>query len=307
MSSRIATLFAALLTLSLVATMPVAGEVDLEEPGVTDIGTDHPLAAQGSIDEWTRTGTVDGELTRYQISVTAAEDGADVGLEPSMVRDTRNHYLRIQYDETSARTLRILLPREFITPYKMETVEGFDSDHIAHYEPAREGEYLAVTIHFDGEGEAILPLQRDSAASYGIVERFDSQIETITGLSPLGRSGEWHYIDGQEVAAVAAYPVNASSEDVLIQYDARPDESDEVWLNAPRGETSSDLVYYYERSGDDGEELYVVSTGEAEPDVRIKQEATTVDRIRGDLNDIRLVPDRIRDGLDPDWWPFGGD
>lgn len=271
---------------------------------VTDIGATHPVADNTSIDTYDREGYVEGDLTRYQMSVAVAEDGSDVGLPESIARDTRNDYVRIQYNESHARTVRILLPRAYMTPYTMETVDAMNTDHVASYNPARDGDYLAITIHFDGEADVVLPLQKDSSASYSIVEYADDRIKQVTGFSPLGRSGEWSYIDGEDVAEEPSYALN-NTDGALIQYDAKPDKTEEVWINAPRGETEKDDVYYFERESDN--QIYIVSATDREPDVRVKHEYRRTDRWRGDANEVGLVADRIRDG---DWLDipfFGGD
>lgn len=301
MKRTLSVLLAAALVLSLVAAVPLAGAQEDEEHNVTDIGTQHPLAANATAEEFARTGYVEGDLTRYRISMAAAESGGDVGLPPSLLRDTRNDYVRIQYNESHTRTIRVLLPREYITPYTMERVESIDSDHTATYTPARSGHYLAVTVTFDGPGDAVLPLQKDSSAGGALLETVDRRVKQLTGISPMGRNGQWQYIDGEEVAEDPTYPVNATSDDVLIQYDAKPNATDEVWLNAPRGEQNGVPVYYFERESDS--QLYVVSADNSEPSIRLKTEPSRTDRIRGDINDIKLVPERIREGSS-DWWPF---
>lgn len=300
MTRFIQALLAAIVALSLLAT-PIAAEEDTTSLEVTDIGTEHPLADNATAAEYSRTGYVSSELSRYRITLSAAESGNDVGLPPSMTRDLRNDYLRIQYNESYQRTIRLLLPREYITPYTMETVESLNSDHTASYKPARSGDYLAITITFDGPGAAVLPLQKDSSAGGALLETVDRRVKQLTGISPLGRNGKWQYIDGEEVAAEPAYPINTTSEDVLIQYDAKPNATEEVWLNAPRGEQNGVPIYYFERDSDN--QLYVVSADASNPDIRLKTEPSRTDKIRGDINDIKLVPERIRDGAS-DYWPF---
>lgn len=293
-------LFAAVLALSLVAGLPASAAADTESD-VTDIGTQHPLAANATADDFQRTGYVEGDLTRYRISMAAAEGGGDVGLTPSLLRDMRNDYVRIQYNESHTRTVRVLLPREYITPYTMEQVEAIDSDHVATYRPARSGHYLAITVTFDDPGDAVFPLQKDSSAGGALLETVDRRVKQLTGISPMGRNGQWQYIDGGEVAEEPAYAINATSDDVLIQYDAKPNATDEVWLNAPRGEQNDVPLYYFERESDS--QLYVVSADNSEPDIRLKTEPSRTDRIRGDINDIKLIPDRIREDS-TGWWPF---
>lgn len=303
MTRTLQVLFAALLAVSLVAVAPiapVAADTNVSTE-VVDIGTNHPLAANATADEFGRTGYVSGDLARYRVSMAVAESGGDIGMTPSLMRDTRNDYLQIRYNESYERTIRILLPRDYITPYTMEHVEALDSDHVASYKPARSGHYLAVTVTFDGPGTAVFPLQKDSSAGGALLETVDNRVKQLTGISPLGRNGKWQHIDGSEIAEEPAYPINATSEDVLIQYDARPNRTEEVWLNAPRGEKNDVPVYYFERESDS--QLYVVSADNSQPDIRLKTEPSRTDRIRGDINDIKLVPDRIRDGA-ADYWPF---
>ena len=291
MDRRIILVF--VLAVAAVALFVLAGAVASAD-GVTDIGTDHDLDNNSTIDAYDREGYVETSVQRYQLGLEVAENGRDVGLEPSLARDTRNDFLRLTYDEDFERTFRILVPREYITPYTMDSVEAIDSDHTASYEPVRGNEYLAVTITFDGKGEAVLPLQKDSAVSYGLIEKVDDRVEQVSGVSIFGRGSTWHYIRGDEAASQAAYPLNASSDDeLLIQYDARPDSPEELWVNAPRGEHDNAPMYYFDRESDD--QVYLVVDNETAPTVRYNTNASTADRVRGDVNDIRLVPDRVRD------------
>ena len=87
MDRRITLTFA--LAVAAVTLFILAGAVASAD-GVTDIGSEHELAENDTIDAYDREGYVETSIQRYQLGIEIAEDGADVGLEPSLTRDTRN-------------------------------------------------------------------------------------------------------------------------------------------------------------------------------------------------------------------------
>lgn len=284
-----------ILLVALVTVALGAGVAIVAADDVTDIGTDHTLATDEAMSEWETHGYAEGESHRYQLDLAVAERRADVGAEDALATNIRNHFLRINYQEDYDRTLRILIPRDVITPYRAEEVDSLTSAHSASLQPARNGDYLAVTVDVDGEADIVLPLNRDHAVSYRLVERFDSRMEQLTGFSPLDREEEWQYIDGVDLADNSTMELNHSFDDVVIQFDATPDESHESWINMPEGQTAGAPLYALQRDGDDT--VTIVTTTDDPPDVRYRTDSTVPAKVRGWATEARQIPGEIYDRI----------
>ena len=269
--------------------------------GLTDIGTDHDVASDEAMGDWAASGYADGEADRYQLDIAVAEKRADVGAEDAVVTNLRNHFLRLDYQEDHPRELRVLLPRDVITPYQAESIGSLTSDHEADIKPAQSGEYLSVTVSVDGPADIVIPLNRDHALSYTFLERTDQRIQELTGFSPLDRDAEWAYVEGDEIAEGGTYQLNLTGDDLAVQYDATPESSDETWLNVPRGETVSAPIYVLEY---DENQYTLVATTDKPPDVRHRDEATLPAQVRGWLSEAGEIPNNIRDRV-TDLLPWG--
>lgn len=287
---------AALLVVALVAG-PAAALDDSGDGEITNLGTSHALDSSEAIEEYEAEGHTSAEITRLDMTVTAAQSREDVGLgDQPTPTNVRNDFLRLEYDEEAERTVRIMLPKDYWTPYLREDVQSVTSDHTATYQPTRAGEYVAVSVHFDGPGDAVFPIQWDSELSYRVAERIDNRLNKSFGVSIRGDSAGWEYVDSQNLTDGPGYAIGDAPGDVTVQYDATPDEPEQTWINAPEGETLSNEIYYYDR-GDNGS-AYIVSKTDDPPAVRYKTDSTFVDDLRGAVNDLVQVPDRISDGLD---------
>lgn len=272
-----------------------------DDPEITDLGTSHDLDTADAISAFDQDGHTSAETDRLDMTVTASTGKDEVGLEDQLMpTDTRNDFLRFDYREEAERTVRILLPKDYWTPYMREDVQSLTSDHTAEFQPTRSGEYLAVTIQFDGPAEVVLPVQWDSELSYRVAERVDNRLNKSVGVSIRGDSGSWTYVDSQNLTDGPGHPIEEAPGDVTVQYDTTPNEPERTWINAPEGETFSNEVYYYDR-GENGS-AYIVSKTSDPPAVRYKTDSSAMDKIRGGVNDLMEVPDRISDGLE-----FGGE
>ncbi|MFC6720902.1 hypothetical protein ACFQGT_00450 [Natrialbaceae archaeon GCM10025810] len=288
---------AVVLIVSLVAVPGVAIADDEDDTdSVTDIGADHDLDTSDAITEYNEAGHTETDLSRIDMTVTVAESKADVGLEDQpLPTDVRNDYLRLQYDEEAERTVRILIPDDYWTPYLREEVQSISDDHTAEFEPVRGGSYTAVVIRFEEPADVVLPVQWDSSLSYEVTERIDERLNKSIGFQIRDDDTGWTYLEDENLSEGAGHEIDGAPGDVTVQYDATPDRPEETWINAPRGETLSDDIYYYDR-GENGT-TYVVSKTDEPPAVRYKEDSTFADRARGAINDLREVPNRIMDGF----------
>lgn len=310
------------LSLLLVLSLPAVAVPSLAEDNTTDdtdnavdrdvaaIDTNHDLTRQGTVDNFRREGEATSELGYLDGEVTVATDGDDVGLSDELLPSSiRNDFIKIDYREDHERTLRIHIPRDYWTPYSQSAVDSATSDHIADYQPVRGGDYLEVVVHVDEPAEIVLPVQRDSATAYRMVERLDNRIEWALGVS-LFSGEEFEHIRGDEFANQTSYELEDidSLDDAVVQFDAEHEDPDQTWLNAPESDDGDVGVYVMSRGGSDSaeeanESVYLVATQDDPPDVRYKPQADLGDRERGWLNDALEIPERIQEQLG-DAWPF---
>lgn len=295
---RRTTLLVAAVVLAAVAVGVVAAD------DVTDIGTDHDLASDDAMERWSDRGYAEGDVDRYQIELAVAESRADVGAEDAAVTNIRNQFLRIDYQEDYERTLRILIPRDVITPYKT-TAGSLTSPHEATLSPARSGEYLEVVVEVDGESDIVLPLNRDHAISYSLIERTDKRIERLTGVSPLDREHDWEYVDGDEFTG-ETHRINHSLDEMALQFDATPERTDETWVNVPVGERGGAGVYVLDTDAKHDGNTTLVTTLQDPPEIRYRTESTLPAQVRGWVSEARTYPGDVMDRLE-DILPFLGD
>jgi hypothetical protein len=274
--------------LAVAALLAVGGAVAQE---MTDLADDHGLASDEAISQYEQTGYASGEVERYQITLTVAEDRDQVNATDAVTTDIRNDYLRIDYNEDYPRELRLLLPREYITPYNAE-VGSITTSHMASLEPARNGEFMAVEVTVEGPADIVIPLNKDHAVSYDLIERVDRNVEKITGISPLDRNHEWQYIDPSELKQ-GANRLNHSLEDMAVQFDSTPEQPEPTWINIPEGETAGAPVYLIRLEGT--EDVAIVSVTESPPEIRYRTEGTLPARVRGWVSEATEIPGNIRD------------
>lgn len=290
-TGTVATVLLAGLLLAVVGAGAAAAE---ETSGdVYAVDDDHGLTENESVAEFRRIGQVTEEIEGLDGWVAVSEkkgtmEGAGDGVRPL---DSMHDFVGIQYDEDISRTLRVWIPADYVTPYTREGVEAINSEHTASYQPVRGGEYLQIVVHVDEPATVVLPIHWHSEVTYGVISTYEERLAAVTG----GQK-EWRYLDssGLEREVPVAVEVE-STEDVVVQYDDTPEEPEETWINAPRGD--GDEVFWYAPDSEDGSTIYVVSRTETAPSVRIMDRGGAREKSEGWINDARQIPDRIRGGL----------
>lgn len=268
---------------------------DDDDDHVTDLGTDHGLTEADAIAEYDDRGSTQADITRLDMTVTVADSKSEVGIEDKLFpMDVTNDYVRLEYNEQAERTVRILIPDDYWEPYERSEVDSITSDHVAEYDPVRGGDYTALTIHFDGEADVVLPAEWVSSFSYRAVDRIDNRLNNSLGFTVRDDNSQWVYVDSAAMTEGPGYDMGESPGDVTVQYDATPDSPEETWINAPEGETLSDNIYYYERDSANGS-AYIVSKTDDPPNVRYNVDSSLTDRVRGDINELRNIPNAIKD------------
>ena len=286
----------AILVCSLFALPSLAAD-DSDDEYMTDIGAQHELDTADAVAEFNDRGHTSASLSRIEMSVTVADDKSDVGIENRLTpSDAVNDYLRLEYDEEATRTVRILIPEEYWTPYKQEDIGSLTTDHTATFEPARGGEYTSVIIELDGPADVVLPVKWYDEMSYKALERVDQRLNKSIGVTLRDDGSQWKYVEGEALASGPGYEIGEDADRVTVQYDATADSPEETWVNAPQGESMRQDIYYYTRDSENST-TYIVSKTDNPPTVRYKVNSTLLDRIRGDIRDIKLIPDRIKDAL----------
>lgn len=278
----------------------VAAQDGSETDGnLTAIDANHPLDSESAFERWDDDGYASGEVPELDMRLSVAEKRSDLDRSETLLEHRGSDYLRIEYREDIERDLRILIPKEYATPYTREGVESINGRHTADFSPARDGEYMEVVVHVDGPQDIVLPLDRKAQLSYRIVGSVSERIDAVTGYSPLGSEG-WTYVERGDLSSEGSVAVMKAPEDPLVQYDATPEKASERWINAPRGDSDAGGINWYIRENDEGEEmLYVVSTTDDPPAVRVKDEATMVDRVMGWINGALDIPSNLPDVPSP--------
>jgi hypothetical protein len=306
--NRIAAVFVALvLALATPVGLVGAAGAPIATTNATEVDTNHQLTDAGAINEYRETGSVTGDMPALQMQMTFAEERGDVGIGNRLTpTNIRNNFLRITYKEDVERTVRLFIPREYAVPYTRDEVNAIGSAHVASYQPARNAEYLQVTIHVDGPTEIVLPVQKDDSLSASLMEGADERLERTTGVSLIGEPGSWTYVNESNLTSDAGMELPVDDGDnVVVQYDGTPDAQSETWLNAPEGESSRSDVYWYQRDSGNGS-VYVVSKTDDPPAVRYRTDGGTGDMISGWINDAtEVIPDKLFDN--PLSGLFGGD
>ena len=308
MNSRVAV--AALLVAAFVAGAALAVPSSAQS-GTYDIDGATGLTDEATIQEYGETGNVTVSTVTPQMEFQVAESSEAVGLSGIEHTDFDTTYLRVEHKEGIERTVRVYIPEEYWHPHPAE-IESETSDHVATLEPAEDGNVTAVEIHFDGKGEAVIPVARQASAVFSIRDSVNEWWEQETGvdLPQLSDSGgQWEYIPTSQLTGeppTVAIDLEGK-DDPAIQYDAAnaDDPSNKEWRTVPAcdstpGEDAG--VCTFTRDGDS--KLYLLAQDEPAPDIRYKYNPTLLDRMKsavpgvGDafgqfVNDVQETLDEI--------------
>lgn len=288
MRRQYAALLGVVLAVALLAGVAAVGAAD----GIYKVDADHELAEPEAIDDYHADEYVAGEISGIDASIEISERKADVDRGGVLPVDAGHSFIRVEYREDIARTLRIWVPEEYATPYTREGVASLDGEHTADYQPVRDGEYMQVVIHVDGPTDVVLPIHKHSSATYDVINSYEERLEELTG-----GDREWVYVDREGLEREHAVALDVEDvDDVVIQYDATPDEPEETWVNMPRGD--GDGAYWYSPDSEDGEVVYVVTRGGDAPDVRYMEGGGVREEAEGHVNDALQIPDRVLDRVE---------
>lgn len=291
-----ARLLAALLLLVVATLSPVATVARADD--VVTIDSRHGLAERSAIDDYERSGVSTASLDAPAMRLTVAESHQDVGLSGfHLDMDTR--YLRIEYNETVPRTIRLYIPSEYWYPVTFEGREAETSDVTADFRPTADGRYTAVTVRLTGKTDAVFDVP--AAASFVFWGRDASReaVANTTGYEPpeIGPTAtEWRYVPEGQLDN-SSYPINVSEDaSPTIQYDAEPAEGEERWLAVPECGNAHAPVCTFEKQGVD-DRVFVLSQTADAPSVRFQPGTDYAASGRSVWSELELIPSRFFEDL----------
>jgi len=264
---------------------------------VVPLDDHHELATQDAVQTYQQDGVVSTNLTAPELSLTVATDHDDVGLKGFHV-DSTKHYLRIQYDEDVARTIRFYLPRGYWHPYQQEDVQAVNSPLTADLSPAEAGNYTAVTVHLHQPTDAVIPISKTDAFVFDRMESYRGWMNNTTGYSPPRMStGQWEYLDESALSGSNATTSLPNENGTLtVQYDADPKPGAQSWITVPECDGSDQAVCKFRKQGVENR-TYLLSVQEDPPTVRYKHETDNVGDLKAAVRDIQQIPARIMEDI----------
>lgn len=265
-----AKLLAVTLALLLAASTAVIAQSSTVER--VDLDTDTPLVAEGAIDEYAESGSVEREMDRYAMTVAYHDemDGKDY-YSPSMATESGHEWFVVCYEEDVDREFRFYVPSEYFTPMTDEGVESRTSGVTADFEPTSDRKYTAVTMTLDEPGCHVFGVSKVSATVFGHWESSVDRIADVTGAGDWTIPGftggaEWQHIDGSKLDSETTVAIEQPRENLTVQYRVSTD-GDEMWRPVPEEQSASDPVHTMVREGETGT-TYVVSDTTDSPQVR---------------------------------------
>lgn len=301
MTARKSIIFVAVLMLA--ATAPVA--LTTAQESVYEVDTSHGLTEQSAIDQYRSSGVATGEIYGLNATVTVADDAGDAGLSELLYRSTGRVFLRIDYNEEIARTLRLHIPREYVAPQLKQGLEAADSDVTADLEPTQDRNHTAVTVTFEEPSTVVFPISASRGAISSGRSTIGDMIANVTGfeLPSLTDDGaEWHYVSSSELSdnQTDYIPSNATT----IQYDASASSDTEAeWVPVPDCDGGTDYICTYSKAGHP-DRTYLLSTGADAPEVRYREGTSVSGELGTAIND---AVNGAEDLVDSAFSLFGGD
>lgn len=253
--------------------------------GVATLDGDTPLTHDRTIEEWEKTENVTVQPAQLDLRITIAADASTVGLDDLKTVSTTNYFLRFDYDEDIARTVRFYVPDDYWTPYPSGSVDVKSGDADARFEPTVAGNNTAVTVDADGPTDVVMVVNRRSAWTFAARDRSKSLVENVTGVDvpSVGASRQWEYLSDSDFGNETRAAIDSDGRPVTVQFDAESGNGTR-WENAR--ECSDDGRRVCTFAVDDDEMTYVLSRSADPPRVRYKIDGGLTDRIGGAWNEL---------------------
>ena len=289
MTRGITLLVTTVLVLGLVAGLPVASAEE-----VTTVDDDTQLDDPEVISEYEETGLAEADVPGLDMSIAVSEDQREVGID-AYTAGALHTYVRVDYREEIDRTVRFYVPAEYIEPRRKDNLQAKNTETTAMVEPVAGGEYMAITVQFRGETDAVFAFN-DAFGSYlRTTETAYDTVENVTGFSPprLGarEHEQWQYPPDAALAGDnATYHIptdpegNASASDMTIQYDNQPGAEESAWMTMPDCEQTVEPVCVTER---DGEPVLFSTSSESVPPIRYKYSRDRKAETKGAVEELK--------------------
>jgi len=285
-----------LLVAGLLAPPAVRGQSTAD---VVTIDADHGLTDRDAIEGYEDDGIATATRTVPDVRLTVAEDHEDVDLGGFRL-DADKRYLRIQYNESLTKTLRIYVPAEYFYPITAEDDTAVNADVTADFAPTASGRYTSMTVRFEGQTDAVWTIPK--AASFVFWGRAKSRevVANTTGYRPpqIGANGTWAYVPDGALDGEASYPINTTGEGLTMQYDSAGEgpAGEPTWVSVPDCDGGSAPVCQYTKAGVD-DQVFVLSKTDDPPPVRWQRGKNLRASGSSIINDLGLIPDRIKEDL----------
>jgi len=285
----------ALLLVALVALVGTASSST-----VLAVDDEHQLARGDSIEEYRSSGSTSTSLVQVDMSLMVAESHTDVGLEGVGYTDFDTTYIKVEYREELARTVRIYLPAEYFRPRPKEGLEAVESDVVAELKPVDGRNYTAITIRVDGPTTAVFEVSKQAGVVFGGRAEARDLLENGTGveLPSVSRSGEWSYVETTGLESNTTAVINTRGKDLTLQYDTEPSANKTSWLKVPTCGDESAPVCRFSREGEGQEDrVYLLARSTEVPDIRYKRGNDPLAGISSALADAGNAVEEFVDGL----------
>ena len=282
----------------LVLSLPAGVGLGVAQDSLTTIDESNPLADADAGSTYEDSGVVGGTVSGYDMRVTVADDHETVGLsgiEYTATADSTHHNLRIQYNESIERTIRLYVDKSVWYPHYGE-IDAENADVTASLSPVEDSEYTAVELTLSGPTDAVFQVPKAVSGYYYARDTGKSWLENRTGYeipSLLGSSTAWDRVDDTDLTNNSSVAIGANESEPMIQYDAA--DSGQRWVPTPncddsRGDDAP--VCIYDRP-DDPEHVYVTSNVADPPPVRYKHGTDVIAQAQASVNELLEVPNRI--------------
>lgn len=265
------------------------------------IDDNHDLATEDAAAQYQDKGSVSTEVDRLQMSISVHESADQAGVD-EFATDFNSHYLRVQYEEDIPRTVRFEMPAEYWHPHPQQDQQAINSDATMDMEPDAGLNNSVVTVHFDGQTDAVFRIDRGAAGYFQLREGVNVAVEDQTGWSLpsiAGGSKKWEYVDSKHLETQDTVPVNASADELTLQYDElKQSNSDRRWIEVPAcSQSRADDAPVCTITPDEKDYVLLAVQENDPPDVRYKHNAGFMPSLRSAIGDLSGVVDRASESV----------